>query len=90
MIESRLARPHFYAVPRRSATDAVAKQWIAAEAAVAKSGQGAATSFFDLAKFYESITALEVLNAVVGLGLPKWLASLIVHMYLGARAIQHT
>ena len=55
--------------------------------AVAKRGHGASSTLFDLEKFYENITAREAYAAMVRIGLPPVMVSLIVHMYLGARCI---
>lgn len=87
VVEARLERPYFYAAPGKGAQQAVARQSVAAEIALAKQGHAVATSLFDLDKFYESITTIEAFAALIRIGIPERVALLVMHIYLGPRCI---
>ena len=86
-IEAQLERAYFFAAPGKGAANAVARQSVATEAAVARRGHEAATSLFDLDKLYDSITTVEAYTSLIRFGMRKSVALLSVYVYLSARCI---
>ncbi len=86
--EARHDRPYFAAGSHRSPVDAVWRQSLRAEAAVAKEGWTAAAVLTDLEKFYEHIDHEELLARATRLDFPEPLARLALAAYGGPRMIR--
>ncbi len=86
-LEGRMARPELAAAPGRGAAQAAFELALATETATAKE-QVAATSMFDIKKYFEYVDIAEYAAPAKKIGLPKQLLSLTSHFYMGPRRIR--
>ncbi len=86
-LEERIARPYLPAAPGRGALSAAFD--LALDAEVARSrGRQSASTCFDLKQYYEQVEVAEVAKGCKKHGLPRLIAALTLHMYLGPRRIR--
>ncbi len=86
-LESRIARPCLPAAPGRGALHAAFDLSFDAEAARSRGRQSASTCF-DLKQYYEQVEVAEVARGCKRHGMPRVVAALTMHMYLGPRRIR--
>ncbi len=87
ILEDRIARAYLPAAPGRGALHAAFDLAFDAEAARAK-GNSSASTCLDLKQYYEQIEVLEIAKGCKRHGLPRVIAALAMHTYLGPRRIR--
>ncbi len=87
VMEQRVERPYLPAAPGKGAVRAVFDMSLTVEAARA-SGHVAATTGYDLKKYYEHITVAELARGAKRFGLPLQITSLLAQLYVGPRRIR--
>ncbi len=86
-LEGRIARPYLPAAPGRGALHAAFD--LSFDAEVAKSrGRQSASTCFDLKQYYEQVEVAEIARGCKRHGLPREIAALAIHMYMGPRRIR--
>ncbi len=86
-LEGRIVRPYLPAAPGKGALHAAFDLTFDAEVARSRGRQSASTCF-DLKQYYEQVEVEEIARGCKRHGLPRVVAALALHLYLGPRRIR--